>query len=319
MAASLKALFGAMCLTLVVGHQAAHAAIESSYSFRQVNFSFNTGLDVVHEANAGPVPNRLSLPDGRTPNSTYSLEVDPIPTTFTGLSVRTSVDVNVDQLNSPEGWRSVEASTAAKTSLIDFGFVQGATGVPGGTLVFNWVVTGISDILLDTSNFSVVGVDDLFTWTVLESTIPGRGGVLINDLRHFPGSESNNQRYEQQFVTGSGSIAYEVPWTAGVDQEVFFDLTTRTEMHITNTDAQGFIAGLDADYSNTAELLGVDVLDQNGALLPNAQFILRSTEGGVAPTTAPVGTPEPTYTLLLVFGSIPFVLSARFRRDSAQL
>ena len=265
----------------------------ASYSYRQVNWDA-LGQEILYEGQFDPVPAPINETK-QTSNSQLvfaasGVQVDPI-----SLTSRAALQVEANQQGTEEAWISIEARTTAEASLVDLATVEGAGGVSAGIVRFHWVVTGASILELDTTGGNFVGVEQLSTGAVLRSSVPGSEGILIEELHDFPDSSSFNQQWSETYPAASGALLFEVPWQAGQELPVFFDLTTTSQMQISNQDAAGFLAALDVDFGNTARILGVDLLDSSNTPIPSARLVSRS--GFVYPAV-----PEPNGCLLLLIG-----------------
>ena len=282
------------------------AAGTAGYSYHQLNRDA-LNQDVIYEDSFGPIPapvNELVL----TSNSQFVFEASGVQSDPTSLSSQAGLQVQVNQQGTEEAWVSIQAQVTADASLIDFATIEGAVGIPAGTVRFHWVVTGSSTLMLDTTGGNFVGVEDLSIAAMLQSSIPDADGILMEQLYEFPDPTSFNRYWSESYEAASGALVFELPWQAGQELPVFFDLTTAARLEITNQDAAGFLAELDADFGNTAQLRGVEILGSAGDLLPTAGLVSRS--GFTYPTV-----PEPGGLLLLLLGA---GASGRWRRVRAQ-
>jgi hypothetical protein len=295
---------------LLFALQLAHADGTARYSYEQQNLDANL-QPLTYSDQVGPEPVPL-VADVQTPNSSYHFDVSGLQRSPTSLSARALLSVNADHLQTAELWNSVKADAQADASLVDFASVQGAVGATSGTVVFTWAVSGVSSLTLDTSNFNLVEVRNLSTSVTLASTIPSAPGLLLDDTHTYPNSLSNNEVWQQSFVSDTGALVFDVPWQAGTEMPVFFDLTTKAQLEIVNFDAAGFAAGLDVDMSNTAVLSGVEILDDQGQPVPGARLVSR--DGFQYP-----GVPEPGSGLMLLSGLICFGRRIRRPRAAIQL
>jgi hypothetical protein len=277
-------------LALLITCRAALAGNMSSYSYRQENLD-SANNPVVYEGSDGPLPIELmAMPT--TPNSIYKFDVSAVQNSYTSLSARAFVSVSVNQLGgSDELWDTVEASALAEAALTDVAFVQGVEDVPNGEVIFQWVLTGQSGLLLDTRGPNLVGVNEFSARTTLTSTIPGKDETIIDEFIDFPNSTSSNTLFQQTLPSASGALLFHVPWEAGQEVPVNFDLSASATMDISNLDAAGFIGELDLDFFNTATMQGVEIVDNSGVRIPGAT--LESVDGFVYPAL-----PEPNSGLL---------------------
>ena len=280
-----------MGLASLIACRTAPAANMASYSYRQVNIdSANNFEPVVYEDSDGPLPEELiAMPT--TPNSNYTFDVSAVQNSSTSLSARAFLSVSVNQLGNAQLWDTVEANALAEASLVDIAFVQGAQGVPNGEVIFHWVLTGQSRVLLDTTGLNVVGVNEFSARTTLKSTIPGTGETIIDDFIDFPEPISSDELFDVTLPSASGALLFNVPWEGGMEVPVIFDLTTTATVDVSNLDAAGFDGELDLDFFNTATLQGVDIVDNLGVRIPGAT--LESVDTFVYPTI-----PEPSSALL---------------------
>jgi hypothetical protein len=285
------------------------AAGTAGYSYRQLNWDA-LNREVIYEDSFGPIPAPVS-DTVLTPNSQLVFRASGVQMDPTSLSSKTTLQVQANQQGKEEAWVSVQAQATADASLVDLATVEGVVGIPAGTVRFHWVVTGSSMLMLDTSGGNLVDVEDLSIVATLQSSIPGASGTLIEEIYEFPDPTSFNRQWSESYEAASGALVFEVPWQAGQELPVFFDLTTTAQLDITNQDAGRFLAELDADFGNTAQMLGVDVLDPTGEPIPTARLV--SQTGFRYPTV-----PEPGGLLLLLLGagaSCPFV-GTRARRST---
>ncbi len=278
----------------------ANAANVASYSYKQVNST--NGVDVTHE-NAeqyDPLNAPISVTE-RPPLGTYDfvLEGTPLEQQRTSISSRTTLaaSLEVNQPGGADAWKTAEANAETRSSLVDLASVQGAEGMV--TVRFDWTVTGTSRIFLDTSDFREVDVTELSTHTILMSTIEGAGGLILDDLRQYPRTNSFNKVYEMTYPAATGGLMFDVQWPAGSQMPVSFDLFTRTNLNVAaGLEKTGFDAELDAEFFNTATLVGVQVI-QNGEVLPDARLV--SEDGFSYPV------PEPGGRMLLLTGVLALV------------
>lgn len=155
----------------------------ASYSFNQENIDVNSGQTMVYSMDVGPDPLPLMVTH-TTPNSELTFNTSALQTNVTSLSARASITADVDQLGTNEAWNKVEASAEAQATLVDTITVQGASGVPGGQLIFHWTLQGISEISFAEKNMvDLLLVNDLSTSATLQSTIPGSGGVIVSEMQ----------------------------------------------------------------------------------------------------------------------------------------
>ena len=269
------------CCTSSMGLRANTA----SYSFNQENIDVNSGQTMVYSMDVGPDPLPLMVTH-TTPNSELTFNTSALQTNVTSLSARASITADVDQLGTNEAWNKVEASAEAQATLVDTITVQGASGVPGGQLIFHWTLQGISEIsFAKKSMVDLLLVNDLSTSATLQSTIPGSGGVIVSEMHSHP--------EEGSFPFSSGALSFSVPWQGGSPVPIFFDLEVNTNLRAFNFDARGFDAFTEVDAFNTAVLTGIAVFDSSGMALENATVI---SESGYAYPMVP----EPGSGLLLV-------------------
>ncbi len=294
-----------LALTLVTFTSHSLADGTASYSFRQDNRDANF-QPVVYEKTVGPVPEPLNATEV-TPNSSYVFNVSGLQTSPTSLSSRASFTVGIDQEGIAESWSMSKANSVAEASLVDFATVQGAAGATSGTVIFNWVVTGAATLSLDTTPFNIIQVNDLSASAKLDSTIPDAMGSLLDETFSYPNTTSVGENWQQDFGIASDVVMAAVPWQAGVEMPVFFDLTSTVNLDVENLDAAGFIAGLDIDLSNTAVLQGVGILDDMGMQLSGASLV--SNDGFVYPAV-----PEPSSLSLLMI-ALPLMQVVSRRRS----
>lgn len=86
-------------------------------------------------------------------------------------------------------------------------------------------------------------------------------------------------------------------------------LSTRVRANLTNLDAGRPLFLLESDYANTVTILGFEVFDADGNLLPNA--VVTGADGTVYRTLAPTTVPEPTLLALFGVGLIGIARRAR--------
>jgi hypothetical protein len=107
---------------------------------------------------------------------------------------------------------------------------------------------------------------------------------------------SSNEDFSETFADVFTPITFEVPWSAGTNLPVEFELTTSVSLDLAGSEVDHFTAGLLADFFSTATLVAADVYDLGGGPLIGARLV---GNGGAYP----VSVPEPSAFLLFVFAA----------------
>ena len=258
------------------------AVIETAVSFKQINFNAAPYLDVV---DAAPVPGAFVSADFDDNSYDIQASVD-VSTPYT-LRTKTSLSVTASPVDI-QNWKSMEANARATSTLADTAFVQGVPDGASGVVELHWAVSGNTSLAL--KNAAEIGINSIVAVTTLESTIPSAGGLLLDELHSPPAGVDN---YDMTFPAATDRLMFPVAWTAGEGVPIFFDLTSRLELSVTNElrHFREFEADLSADFGNSAVLEGVVILDQAGNPLEGAS--LAAADGSIYPSLINA-VPEPS-------------------------
>ena len=188
-------------------------------------------------------------------------------------------------------WTQVTIDTRAAGTFQTLADINNLGDTSIGFVRFDWVVTGTSNIFLDATGPGDVTVDDAVSVAILRETgdlaVPDSfiheptPGDFINDLT------SANLQVESFFLPYDFT-QLDVGETAQID--VDFEFVVETRLDITNNNDLGnFEALFDADFSNTATLTNVTVLDNNRREILGASVVDSFTGTGLVALGCPRG------------------------------
>ena len=134
-------------LSLEVQPVLAELEYSAEYSVNQIGPLNNEAQNFMFDEN-GP---RFNIVDETvtTPNSSYTFNVLSLPDNPFELKAHAQFDMSINGRNAPFGWASTEVSATAKSTLLDSAFVEGVPGGTAGSVEFMWIVTGLSQISLE--------------------------------------------------------------------------------------------------------------------------------------------------------------------------
>ena len=195
-------------------------------------------------------------------------------------------------------WDRITIDTRAVGQFQTLAEVNGLSSTNStGFVQFDWVVDGISNLFLDATGFGDVTIEEASTIATLGVT----GDLTIPDLFiHSPGASAS--LISDVSLANLRVDSFLVPYdfnqlNDGINPliDVDFELAVQTRLNITNNDNLGnFEALFDADFSNTATLSSVTVLDSNGDPISGASVVVAGT------TQSLVGVPEPSSLVVLM-------------------
>ena len=180
-----------------------------------------------------------------------------------------------------------------------------------GFVRFDWVVTGTSNIYLDATGPGDVTVVDAVSVAILRETgdlaVPDSfiheptPGDFIDDL-----TSANLQ--VGSFFLEVDTLQLDAGETPQID--VDFEFAVETRLNITNdNDLGNFEALFDADFSNTATLANVTVLDNDRREIIGASVVDSVTRRSLVAS----GVPEPSAAILLLLAGCAGVIGRRRR------
>ena len=277
-------------------------AIETQVSYQQTNFNDpNTFEDSI-----APAPLPSAFVQGSTATTQYELSANVDVTDFTSLGANASMLISAISDDIDMNWMTIDGSASATADLTTTATVQGVSGNAVGSVEFQWTVGGQTKLSLqDNQN---VTVSKLSALTVLRSTIPGSGGTLLTEFQEFPGGSGS---FDLTVPTSTGGIIFPVPFEAGTELPVGFELLASVDLEATNDNFGGFRSELEAAFGTTATLDGVMILDQSGARIAGATLV--ADNGFVFPTLVP----EPSGAVLALLPIMGFGLTRRRCRRMA--
>ena len=207
-------------------------------------------------------------------------------------------------------WTRVTIDTRAAGTFQTLADINGLSDVNEvGFVQFDWVVTGTSNIFLDATGFGDVTVNDAVSVAILRETgdlaFPDSfiheptPGDFINDL-----TSANLQ--VGSFFLEVDTLQLDAGETPQID--VDFEFAVETRLNITNNNDLGnFEALFDADFSNTATLTNVTVLDTNRNAIIGASVVDSSTGTSLVASSVP----EPSAAIVLLLAGCAGVLGRR--------
>ena len=297
----------AALLTAMASISTAGILIESEVSYEQV-VSTNTGTQTLTDG-VGPIPADLDV-SFNTANAEYRFETNVSGSTPFELRSQAKLEVDIDARGSELGWNSVSASARAVGGLVDTAIIDGVPGQAGGFIEFLWSVTGISTIELDPQIASdAYFINELSTVAILNPS--EGGGDSVEVFRDEPSVPPGTTSVSSLVPGFFSQQVFAVDWFAGQDFDVFFELATTSRLDVTNLDAAGFEAVVDADFTNTGTLQEIRIFDNAGNLLPGAT--LTSTDP-LGPDYASLIVPEPASGASLAFLFVMVACGVRIRR-----
>lgn len=184
-----------------------------------------------------------------------------------------------------------------------------------GYIKFDWLVTGTSSLSLNADGFGSIAVNDARS----VATIRESGNLSVPDsFIHDPTPGSNgaiNDLALGVLQPESFLLPYDVTQLSPGEIPLFevdFEFAVETRLDVSNVDDLGnFEALFDANFSNTATLTNVSVLDSSGVLIPGAS--LTDVNTGLSLVASSV--PEPSTAVVLVLAGC--VTAIRRRRCEA--
>ena len=255
------------------------------------------------------------------PGSTYVYSPDTLPGSFTELKSQASLTFTYDPDLIGDGdnaWFETQASVTETNTLTDLVSVQGAENVSGGWLQFYWNVDGQQTLSFNMPNAGSVqaSVFDASAEISGFATIDGDDYPLQGGFDTFTSLLDNNSSPltgGTSYSATSGPIFSDfstiVPWTGGSNVTVNFTLSSTVELELTgNGETPAFTADLQSDFSNTATIVGVAVLDSQMSLIPGATAFSITNESTYA------AVPEPSSALCLLIAAF-FGVGVRYRRS----
>ena len=197
------------------------------------------------------------------------------------------------------GWDRVSIDTSAVGSFTTRADINGLTEFNNvGYVRFDWVITGISSILVDADQgFGDFDVTDAVTIAKLDS-----GVDIFDSFAHAPTpgpDDSINDSEPAVLRQESFLLPYDTNQLAPgeVPQiDVDFVFTVESRLNVTNTEGGGFVGIFDADFSNTATLTSVTVFDDNDNILEAASVVDSFTGQSLVASSVP----EPSTLVMLV-------------------
>lgn len=211
----------------------------------------------------------------------------------------------------PFGWNRIEVDTRAVGSFQTIAQINGLTDFNDiGFVEFEWAVTGSSSIFVDVvqeaGDVTVVEAGSLATLTpaLLTQTpdsfihLPTIGADgSINDTRPSVLEAETFTLPFDQIQLDDG----EIPLIA-----VDFELSVETRFLATSNNQAGvFTSIFDANFSNTATLTRVTVLDNEGAPITRAEVVDRATGLSL------VAVPEPSAAIVLLLAGSTYAIRRR--------
>lgn len=285
-------------LALALPHIESNAEIvfETSYSIEQTgNTNFVANDSIPGNLNVSPA----------SPIATYALDLKAAPDDPFNLKASVGLDMEIDQRDAAVTWNEVHVTANAKSGIEDQVFVDGVAGASAGQIEFLWAVTGLSEISFEGDG--IIVNDTLKTSAVLTSSVPAdTPDIFLHDESGAIGD------VDSTLPSFSGFESFFVDWTPGTAFPIEFELNVSAELKITNFDAAGFEADLNADFGNTAVLQQINIFDGNGTRLNSASLI--SSRDGFNYTNA-ISVPEPSSSVFLISSLCVLGISRYSRRQ----
>ena len=205
-------------------------------------------------------------------------------------------------------WSRVTIETRASASRSGFAEINGLSATNDvGYVRFDWAVTGTSSLSLESLQ---VSVQDAVSVAILRE---GGNQSTPDSFAHFaPTGPSFNDLALANLQAESFLVPVDVLQLSagGVPLiEYDFELAVETRLDVTNVGNLGnFEALFDADFSNTATLFNVTVLDSTGAPIPDAYV----TDSVTGQSIVASSVPEPSAGLILILsGCVGFLRRRR--------
>ncbi len=157
-----------------------------------------------------------------------------------------------------------------------------------GFIQFDWVITGISNIFVDGIGLGDVTINEALT--IARVGITG-DPVIPDGFAHDPPAANSfiSDLTASNVRVDSFQLPYDISSLAPGERPLFpvdFELFVETRLDITNNNGLGnFEALFDADFSNTATLVSVTVLDANLNVIPGASLVDSVTGGSLVAGT----------------------------------
>lgn len=297
-----------------------NAAVIDDLSFSGIGTNIHVQEVVVEDATAAASVMASNFPS--------------VATGAPGPQLKSKTQFTLSNVYAGVGIRGIGVSTAG---LADTYTVEAAPGYTGGFLRFHWGVDGVMTANLysgpdghlrfvnwefhQQAELSASGPGlgtrtlSKHTMTFARSLTPAAGNFedfIAWDVRTDPllltdEPELNNQ----EDVGGGGPIAIDIALEPGTPFTVDFQLRTAINMGLFNVDNAELLAGHHVDFSQTASLQGVQLLDADGR--PYAGAWSLDAASGIGYTLLPV--PEPgTWALFLAgLGTVAGVARRRRR------
>lgn len=174
-----------------------------------------------------------------------------------------------------------------------------------GFVRFDWVVSGISELFLDATGFGNVTIEEAVSAATLRSSATE---IFPDGFIHDPTPESSsflNDVLSDNLEVDSFLVPVDLNQVDDLGNLVFdvdFELAVSTRLNITNDLVDGvrlgnFEALFNADFSNTATLTNVVVLEDDGLTpIGNASVVDRVSGGSLVASSVP----EPTSLVVLM-------------------
>jgi len=201
-------------------------------------------------------------------------------------------------------WDRITIDTIAAGTFQTLAEVNGLSSSNStGFVQFDWVVTGVSSLFLDAGDGTLFG-----NVTVEEAASVARLGVtgdlsIPDAIVHSP-TPGNNGLISDVMSADLQVNSFLVPYDFNQlnDRQnplvnVDFELAVSTRLNITNDDNLGnFEALFDANFSNTATLTNVTVLDSNQNPILGASVV----DAGTGQSIVASSVPEPSSLVMIV-------------------
>jgi hypothetical protein len=181
-----------------------------------------------------------------------------------------------------------------------------------GFVRFDWVITGVSSLFLDTGDgefgtgVTVSDASSLATIVALTEPESFSDSSLHSPVRGVNGSTEDLNVVNLQ--AESFLVPYDFQQLAEGEiptLDVAFEFSASTSLDITNdNDLGSFEALFDADFSNTATLASVTVLDSNELEIPDTSVVDAVTGSSLVASTVPEPSPLMLVALVGCAGSI---------------
>ena len=202
-------------------------------------------------------------------------------------TLRTDASIEISASNDEAFWNSVEATAAAKSSIISFGFVDDPNApLDGrtGRVQFHWELDPMSFTLLGLSDVEDISINELSAVTTLTTTtvdlcagcpelfefheITVAADTLINELV-APSPENGGLYVFETAWAGSGPVPVEFTLETSIDLDIAANSPSISE----------FSVDLQTSFGNSAYLREMVILEDIGGdlvELPDAHFNIAS-------------------------------------------